>query len=368
MKTHGLKTFLLIAIIVFNNSLINAQNYLNAPQKIAIDSKRDRLLVSNFNNGNLVEISNTGVQSIFIAGAECVDGIEIVGDTIFAIGSNRKIKAFNLVTKALVFELTIAGTPTDYLSSIVSDSLGNLFFSCPNTNEIYRLRIRDQVYWTFAKDNSLNKPNGILLEKEKNRIVVIDDSSSPSFIHAISLIDSTVTTLTTTSFDRPDGIVRDKDGNYYVGGYFLPGLYKFRSGLNNPPVLFYSGSHFVYPTYDPSNNTILVTYYGHNTWKRIPLNTSSIDEQENKISLFQIQPNPVTNETTIKVNLIKTAAVQLDVYDITGKHIKNLVNTELKTGENIIKWDGVDAINNGIYFVRLNIDGNIQTQKAILYK
>ena len=75
--------------------------------------------------------------------------------------------------------LKIAGADNDYLSSITYDSLGHLFISCPNLNEIYRIRISDLEYWVFAKDDGLNRPNGILLEKDNNRIVVIDDCDSP---------------------------------------------------------------------------------------------------------------------------------------------------------------------------------------------
>lgn len=247
-----------------------AQNLLNGPQKIVIDSKRNRLLVSNYNSGDLIQIDSIGNQSYFVQGADFVDGVEIVGDTIYGVGNNRTIKAYNLETKLLVFDITLPGSPSDYLSSITSDSIGHLFISCPLLNEIYRMSIDDLSYSVFAKDNGLNKPNGILLEKEKNRIVVIDDSSD-SKIHAISLADSTVSTLLTTSFNSPDGIIRDKYGNHYVGGYYLQGMFKTDSEFSKDIELFFEGNTIVYPTYDERNHSILVTHYDANTWERVPL-------------------------------------------------------------------------------------------------
>ncbi len=258
---------LLILIIPVNGY---TQNLLSGPQKIAIDYKRNRLLVSNANSGDLIQIDSIGNQTYFVQGADFIDGMEIIGDTVYGIGSNRKIRAYNLVTKQLVLDITLPGSPSNYLSSITSDSTGHLFISCPLLNEIYRMRISNHSSWIFAKENGLNKPNGILLEKEKNRIVVIDDSPD-SKIHAISLVDSSVSTLYSTSLNRPDGIIRDTQGNHYIGGYYLEGMFKIDSEFNQSIELFFGGSNIVYPTYDEKNHAILITHYDANTWERVPL-------------------------------------------------------------------------------------------------
>jgi hypothetical protein len=248
----------------------NAQNLLNGPQKIAIDAKRNRLLVSNANSGDLVQIDSTGKQDYFVRNANFVDGLEIVGDTVYGIGNNRKIKAYDLISKKLVLDITIPGPPANYLSSIASDSTGHLFISSPLTNEIYRMKISNHKYWTFAHDNGLIKPNGILLEKERNRILVIDDSPY-STVHAINLADSTAITLYSSTLDSPDGIVRDRYGNHYIGGYYLPGIYKTDAEFSKSVGLIFSGNTIVYPTYDRRNHSLLITHYDANTWERVYL-------------------------------------------------------------------------------------------------
>lgn len=261
---------LLVLLILILPANGYTQNLLNGPQKIVIDIKRNRLLVSNANSGDLIQIDSIGNQTYFVQGADFVDGIEIVGDTIYGIGNNRKIKAYNLETKQLVLDFTLPGSPSNYLSSITYDSIGHLFISCPLLNEIYRMNIDNLSYWVFAKDNGLNKPNGILLEKEKNRVVVIDDSPN-SKIHAINLSDSTVSTLYTSALNSPDGIIRDKYGNHYIGGYYLQGMFQTDSEFKKVIELIYKGSTIVYPTYDEKNHSILITHYDSNTWERVPL-------------------------------------------------------------------------------------------------
>jgi len=269
MNKNSLAILLTLGIF-FSTAKEYAQNLLNGPQKIVIDVKRNRLLVSNFNSGDLIQIDSSGNQTYFVQGADFIDGMEIVGDTIYGVGSNRRITAYNLVSKQLVLDFTIPGSPENYLSSIAYDSTGHLFISCPLLNEIYKMKIIDHSYWIFAKDHGLKKPNGILLEKEKNRIVVIDDSPD-SKIYAIDLVDSSVSLLCSTSFYNPDGITRDKFGNHFMGGYYLPGIYRTDAEFKLASELFFMGNHIVYPTYDKRDHSLLVTHYDDNTWERVPL-------------------------------------------------------------------------------------------------
>jgi sugar lactone lactonase YvrE len=369
-KTLTYKT-LAIFFALFPCELTQAQNLLRAPQKIVVDAARNRLLVSNYDTGALVQIDSTGAQTYFLQNAGFVDGCEIVGDTIYGVGNDRKFYAYNLITKQPVLNLTLTGNAADYLSSVAYDSAGHLFISCPNLNEIYRLRLSDHKWWIFAKGNGLRKPNGILLEKEKNRIVIIDDSPSPALIHAISLTDTTVTTLRSTTFNSPDGIVRDKFGYYYVGGYYLTSVYRFDPDFIAAPRGIYNGRNMVYPTYDPKDHSILITLYGTNSWARIPCTTSAlgthpIDQDPFSCSVF---PNPFTTSLTIRFELNKRVKVTLEAYNAAGARVSTLISAEKDPGIHTVSWNGLDdaglRVPGGVYFFRLSRDGVGETKRAI---
>jgi hypothetical protein len=353
----------------------HAQNLLHAPQKIVIDAPRNRLLVSNDTiTGDIVQIDSAGNQTWFVQGAGFIDGMEIVGDTVYGVCKNRKIKAYHLVTKQIVMDKTIPGVSAKYLSSITYDSAGHLFISCPKLNEIYKLRISDQSWWLFASNNGLNNPNGILLERERNRIVVIGDSPSPSPINAISLADSAVSTITTTGFNSPDGIVRDKFGYYYVGGYYLQAIFIINPGFSQPPSSFFPGTSMVYPTYDIRDHSLLVTHYNANTWERIPLTTTGISnvKQLQEFTLHPVSPNPFHTRVTIKFELNRHLKAQVVVYDSSGNQVAKLMNAEQGPGSYSISWDGInssgDAVANGMYYFSMTVNGVIQTQKALMTK
>ncbi|OFY47853.1 MAG: hypothetical protein A2W85_13730 [Bacteroidetes bacterium GWF2_41_31] len=366
-KYITLSLFMLIAMVPM-------AQYLSGPQKIVIDTPRNRLLVSNGNNGNLVVIDSVGVQTLFVENADFIDGLEIVGDTIYGIGFHRKVHAYNLETREHLWSITITGNTSKHLSSITSDSAGHLFISSPPLNEIYKLRISDQSYWVFAGNQGLRTPNGILLEKEKNRIVTIGDSPSPSLIQAISLSDSTVSTLDSLDFSSTDGITRDKYGYHYLGGYSLSGVYQMNADFSDEPELIFPGAHIIYPTYDSSDHSLLVTYYGLNTWARIPLTTTGVYSQKSpdEFILYPVYPNPSNTELNIRYDLNKRSHVRLELCNYEGNLIVTLVNKDKDAGNYSEIWCGQDStgkyVSSGTYYLRMSVNGIIQTQKVIMIR
>lgn len=367
-------TLIFVLICLTIPQLSQAQNLLSHPQKIVIDAVRNRLLVSNGRGGALVQIDSDGNQTYLDQDAGFVDGMEIVGDTVFGIGNGRKLIAYDLNTDEQILNFTFAGESTKYLSSIASDSLGHLFISCPSLNTIYKYRISDHSYWTFVANDSLVKPNGILLERENNRIVVISDAYN-SHIYAVSLSDSTFTTLATTTLNNPDGIVRDVDGTYYIAGYYLLGLYREDANFSSAPTLIFAGNHFVYPTYDSRDHSILLTYYIAGDWVRVSLATG-IDDQTSVFTTHDQltnYPNPFNPETTVSFNVTNKSQVEITIYNMKGQKVKTLTDMSYAAGTHNLLWGGLDeegkCVCSGLYFCRLKVDSkNTNIRKMLLLK
>jgi hypothetical protein len=83
-------------------------------------------------------------------------------------------------------------------------------------------------------------------------------------------------------------------------------------------------------------------------------------------------PNPCVHSTDISYQLSSTALVRLDVYDIAGKKVNRLVDSWQAAGSYSKQWDGVDAFGrafeNGVYFVRLEINGEATALPIVLLK
>jgi photosystem II stability/assembly factor-like uncharacterized protein len=96
------------------------------------------------------------------------------------------------------------------------------------------------------------------------------------------------------------------------------------------------------------------------------------EERKSKQSIILLQnvPNPFYSTTAIKYRIAKKEDVFLAIYDLTGRLVRVLVDTEKLPGTYIIKWDGKGATNSrlpsGIYFCKLRVAGSLYIKKLLL--
>lgn len=83
-------------------------------------------------------------------------------------------------------------------------------------------------------------------------------------------------------------------------------------------------------------------------------------------------PNPFNPETTIRFDIPNQSNVSLAIYDILGKKIAELADTDYNAGYYQLRWNGRDSrgqiVPAGVYFYRIQADNFTQTNKMILLK
>ena len=97
-----------------------------------------------------------------------------------------------------------------------------------------------------------------------------------------------------------------------------------------------------------------------------------------EISLYQNYPNPFNPSTTISFDVAHTSSfVNLEIFNMKGQKLKQLVNGQLSAGQHQIIWNGTDRngnkVTSGIYLYKLHSespDGGRYTsiKKMILLK
>jgi hypothetical protein len=91
-----------------------------------------------------------------------------------------------------------------------------------------------------------------------------------------------------------------------------------------------------------------------------------------RLSLDGAYPNPFNPSTTIRFTLPGPGVVSLRIYDVRGRLVRSLVDGPQPAGERSAVWDGIDSVGSpaasGVYFVRLQADGQAQTKKILLLK
>lgn len=80
-------------------------------------------------------------------------------------------------------------------------------------------------------------------------------------------------------------------------------------------------------------------------------------------------PNPVTDQTTVAYNLVNSSLVSIKLYNFLGKEVLTLVDAQQQAaGEYQFNWNlnSVSKIGTGVYFLRLQMDGESKVQKVIV--
>ncbi|MBI4720507.1 MAG: T9SS type A sorting domain-containing protein [Chitinivibrionia bacterium] len=88
--------------------------------------------------------------------------------------------------------------------------------------------------------------------------------------------------------------------------------------------------------------------------------------------LMQNYPNPFKPSTTISFGLNETGNAALEIYDVSGRLVRVLVDRMLDAGNHRETWDGRDASGgkaaSGVYFYRLKTERFEKTRKMILLR
>jgi tetratricopeptide (TPR) repeat protein len=88
-------------------------------------------------------------------------------------------------------------------------------------------------------------------------------------------------------------------------------------------------------------------------------------------TLYQNYPNPFNPATTINYDLPKSGYVKLKIYDILGREVRTLVNTQQEAGRYKVNFSaigGASSLASGVYLCRLESGDFISVKKMILLK
>ncbi|MCK5032924.1 MAG: T9SS type A sorting domain-containing protein, partial [Calditrichia bacterium] len=118
----------------------------------------------------------------------------------------------------------------------------------------------------------------------------------------------------------------------------------------------------------PSNLGLMATY----NWDFEIQLASKLDDitsfNPNEFYLAQNYPNPFNPNTTIEFNLLKNGNISVNVYDLNGKLVTELVKYEYyKTGYHKLSFDA-GSLASGIYIYTLKTERNSLTRKMLLLR
>ena len=137
-----------------------------------------------------------------------------------------------------------------------------------------------------------------------------------------------------------------------------------------------SGYSFIYIRDDEADGTLDRTKHLRGILQFLdmhPVETGVGADPIARTRLEQNYPNPFNPATTIAFSLKARSRVRIDVIDVTGAHVRTLVDETRAAGSHSdVRWDGRnvqgESVASGVYFYRLRTDSFEKTRKMVLLK
>jgi len=100
--------------------------------------------------------------------------------------------------------------------------------------------------------------------------------------------------------------------------------------------------------------------------------TSKKPDLAEAYALFQNFPNPFNEETAINYDLPISSKVIIEIYNLSGKRVKTLIDEDKPSGKHTVYWNGRDeqgcAATSGIYLYQLKVNNFVSAKKLVLLK
>ena len=102
---------------------------------------------------------------------------------------------------------------------------------------------------------------------------------------------------------------------------------------------------------------------------------TSLDLQKELPEEFAIRdafPNPFNDATDIVFGMPEAGYARMEIYNATGQLIQVLIDGEQRQGYQRIRWEGDDSrgtqVASGVYLIRFEAGGNLQTRKVVVVR
>lgn len=102
------------------------------------------------------------------------------------------------------------------------------------------------------------------------------------------------------------------------------------------------------------------------------LGTQPEKKKPTQFKIIQNYPNPFNPITNMRYDLPEATNVTISIYDIMGREVRNLINTNQNSGYKSVVWNGTnnngEMVSGGMYFYTIKTNTFSQTRKMILLK
>lgn len=277
---------------------------------------------------------------------------------------------------------------------LIFDNEANLILETIGDGKVIKYTLNGDSLWTYEANGLLTD---IALDRDNNILLSGYTGGIGAFDYMVNKISSGGSEIWSKSFNSAEGlrdyalsIVVDKENNVYVTGsshdmvsqglcytlkYNSVGELKWQhrfdaphSIFENPNSIFVNDSNNVIIGGDFTDSTNGANFFVMKIKQKLGSGIQpSNDNLPMQYFLSQNFPNPFNPTTQIEFSIPVSGLVILEVYDVLGRKVKELLDQELSFGSYKVDFDASN-LSSGIYYYRLITKECIQTKKAVLLK
>ncbi len=330
----------------------------------------------NVNRGTYIYNGNADILSVLI---EEWDGVEWInssfevytydasGNLVTAVGSVWALGTYWLTERQLSYSYDANGNMISGLTEMWMDTIWTNYYQESYTYNTANNRVTfNDAFWennTWVNNSRIDYSYDVLgflttsVTQNWNNSNWVNQLKEQYYYNMYGSVETVITdvwdtdawvssTLLQYTFDQYGNATNGEFFNWVDGdwGHTLDGLIRIYYNLNLN-VAYFTG----YLT-EVSYISLLV----------------DVDEVENKnVTGFTCLPNPASTSTIISTNLVSGSAINISIYNISGKKIQTIYNGELGAGNHNfnVKTESLSA---GVYIAKLVTKSTTKSLKIII--
>ena len=333
-------------------------------ESVEYDPINKRYLASSAGT-SIVAIAPNGALSYFGTGLTADYGMEVVGNTLFAVTGTR-IKGYDLTSATQVMDLNIP--EASFLNGLGSDGGNRLWVSDFNGIAIYEIDITNlsaPTYAIVADATDLgptNKPNGIVYDGANNRIVFVNWGNNAT-IKAMDLTTYAVTTVATTLLSNIDGIDSDASGNWYVASWSPARITRYSNDFSSSEIITVAGiSNPADICYANETDTLAIP--GGNQVLFVGFENPTVGTTENSATAA-LRVIYDAGLPQLKFTLTQAQSVAIDLFDMSGKLVYKVVEGVQSAGSHTVVL-GAIGLTSGTYVCQMRSESLSASERVVV--
>ncbi|MGQ9603472.1 MAG: C1 family peptidase [bacterium] len=264
----------------------------------------------------------------------------------------------------------ISGIPADQFQIITSPAAGTVYhgtFSCVVTPVDAQTNSNGEIRFTIVGGTSIS--GGIDIEASVSGVAIndLDVLSSNSFDIRV---DGTVDLIDFVLFVEDYGGTNSRSDFNWDGNVGIEDFVLFAAHYaHGDQALFASNEQGVELT---EKALALLESLKNASPEAAKAVETFLRKVENRTVRLNVEPNPMTGSAKVKYSIPIDTHVNVAVYDVQGRMVRNLVDQVQKAGSYEVNWNGFDgsgkAVSPGVYFVRLESIRGVKIERVTLVK